>query len=494
MDGKVSEINYELMDLPSFLSGFTVRLNASETPQKCVEELIDASKNFFSIKWYGYSIEETNYGEKLNQKIAAMAKWSSDKRKISVIPIEDSLFLFVPLFSRKGNIGIVTMKITNIIGDLKMKYMDIESFIAFETSMVIDNMILTNELIKRNEYVSEAKAYLENVLNSLKYAVVVLSVHLGDEFSNNPYKELIQKNKGIVEYIEDTSKESLVYRKEISREIEVDDIFYSIHAVPVQLSSGLRIVISIQNITNTKELERLQEIDKMKDNFVTTISHELKTPLAAILAYSETLFESAEAIDTETLKSFAKTIKSESEHLASIIEDMISFSKISSNSLTMAFGRTDLVRLVKDTYDGFKMQALSNNVKFFLDVPEELSNAYVTADPKRIIQCLNNLISNAFKYNDSKAPEVNVSINSKDDGYIILIRDNGSPIPKEEREKIFDRFYRGNNVGNISGTGLGLAISKEIIELHSGKIWVEGDNDCTFGILLPQKDWLSAMK
>lgn len=493
MDGKVSEINYELMDLPSFLSNFTVRLNASETPQKCVEELVDASKNFFAVEWYGYSIGETNYGESLNQKIRAMAKWSYDKRKISVIPIEDALFLFVPLFSRKRNMGIVTMKITNIIGDLKMKYMDIESFIAFETSMVIDNMILTNELIKRNEYVSEAKAYLENVLNSLKYAVVVLSMH-GDEFSNNPYKELIQKNKGIIEYIEDASKESLVYRKEISRETEIDDNFYSIHAVPVQLSSGLRIVISINNITNTKELERLQKIDKMKDDFVATVSHELKTPLAAILAYSETLFDSAEAIDTETLKSFAKTIKNESEHLASIIEDMLSFSKISSNSLTMAFGRTDLVKIVKDTYDAFKMQAISDKIKFFLNIPEELPNAYVTADPKRIAQCLNNLISNAFKYNDSKNPEVIVSINSKGDEYIILVHDNGSPIPKEERKNIFDRFYRGKNAENISGTGLGLAISKEIIDLHRGKIWVEGDEDCTFGILLPKKDWLSALK
>ncbi|HEU24621.1 MAG: hypothetical protein C0176_00910 [Mesoaciditoga sp.] len=484
---------YELSNLPSFLSNFTVKLNSAEMPEKCVEELIDASKNFFSVEDYAYVIKDQSHGT-IKPKVMAMGRWVLEKKKISVIPVDDSAFLFLPLFSRRHDIGYVVMRITDDIGNLKMKYMDVESLLSFETSMVIDNMLLTGELIKKNEYVSEARAYLENVLNSLKYAVVVASVRKGEEFSNKPYKELIEKNKEIVNYIEDISQESLIYRKEVSREVEVNQSFYSLYAVPVQLSSGLKIVISIQDITNTKELERLQKIDKMKDNFVATISHELKTPLAAILAYSETLLESAESIDTDTLKSFAKTIKNESEHLANIIEEMINFSKVSSNSLTMAFGRVDLVKILKDTYDGLKINALSNNVKFSLEIPEDLVNAYVTADPKRIIQVMDNLVSNAFKYNDSKTPEVKINIRSEDEGYIISVWDNGSPIPAEEREKIFEKFYRGSNSGNISGTGLGLTIVKEIIDLHKGKIWIDDVENCSFSFFLPKRDWLNILK
>lgn len=488
------KIKYELTNLPAFLSNFTVKLNSAESPEKCVEELIDASRNFFSVEDSGYVLKNKNHGMELKPKVMAMGRWVLERKKVSVIPVEQFTFLFLPLFSRRHDIGFVAMKIADEIGDLRMKYIDIESFISFETSMIIDNMLLTRELIKKNEYVSETMMYLENVLNSLKYAVVVGSVRRGEEFSNKPYKELIEKNKEIVNYIEDISQESLIYRKEISREVEVNQNFYSLYAVPVQLSSGLKIVISIQDVTNTKELERLRKIDKMKDNFVATISHELKTPLAAILAYAETLEESAESMDKETLKSFAKTIKNESEHLSNIIEEMINFSKVSSNSLTMAFGRVDLVKIVKETYDGLKLTALSNNVKFFLEIPEDLVNAYVTADPKRIIQVLENLISNAFKYNDSKSPEVKITIKTENEGYVVSVWDNGSSIPKEEREKIFERFYRGSNAGNISGTGLGLAIAKEIIDLHKGKIWVEDGENCTFSFFLPKRDWLNILK
>jgi two-component system OmpR family sensor kinase len=494
MNGKVQAINVGTIDLPSFLSNFTVKLNAAEKPEQCIEELKEASQNFFSIDWYAYILEGKFYGRELSPHILEFASWSSQKRKISIIPINGSSILFIPLFSRKKDIGIFIAEIKNDPDDVKMGAIDIESFIAFETSMIVENMILTTELVRKNEYVSEAKNYLENVLNSLNYAVIVLDMYKGEEFSNEPYKKLHEKNEEIKEHIENAAKESLTYRKELSNEIEVNGDFYSIHVVPVTLSSGLKIVASVQDITNTKELERLQKIDKMKDNFVAVVSHELKTPLSAILAYSETLIGSIDSIDKGTLEEFAKTIKSEAEHLSSIIEDMINFSKMSSNNLSMTFGRVDLVKIMKDAYDGFKMQASSNGVKFILNLKDDLPNAYVTADPKRIRQCLDNLLSNAFKYNDSKTPEVVMSAEAVNEGYILSIYDNGSPIPEEERGKIFDKFFRGSNSSSVSGTGLGLAISKEIIELHRGKIWVEGNSNCTFSIFLPKKDWLNAVK
>ncbi len=494
MSGKIPEIDNETIDLPSFLSNFTTRLNAAEKPEHCVEELKEASQNFFIIDWYAYIIEGKNYGREIGPHILEFAKWSSQKRKLSVVPVNGSNILFVPLFSRKRDIGVFIAEIKNDLDDVKMRSIDIESFIAFETSMVMENMVLTIELIRRNEYVSEAKNYLENVLNTLKYAVVVADLYKGQEFHNTPYKKLIEANSLIKDYIDEAFKESFVYRKELSREVEVNGSFYSIHAVPVTLSSGLKIVASIQDVTNTKELERLQKIDKMKDNFVATVSHELKTPLAAIMAYSETLVESVDSIDKATLEEFAKTIKFQAEHLSSIIEEMINFSKMSSNSLSMSFGRVDLIKILKETYDAFKLQASSDGIKFSLELKNDLPNAYVTADPKRMRECFDNLVSNAFKYNDSQSPEVIISIEEVQDGYKISVYDNGNSIQENEREKVFDRFYRGSNSVAVSGTGLGLSISREIVELHRGKIWVEDGPNCTFSIFLPKKDWLNALK
>lgn len=491
---RVVGLGKKIPELSSLLSSFTLRLNAAETVTACVGELEKVSENFFEIDWYSYISEVEKFGKVLDQETLDFAHWSSQKHHLSITPIGNSMVLFVPLFSRTKNLGVLVMGIKNDVSEITRGVIDVESFLAFETSMIIENMKLAKELVKKNKYVAEAKYYLENVLNSLKYAVVVEDIYRNEEFSNVPYRKLITDKTSLKPQIEEMVNNAFVYRKEISNEIEHDGSFYSVHVVPVELSSGLKVVASIQDITNTKELERLQKINRMKNDFVATVSHELKTPLSAILAYSETILDSADSLDSETLKQFVGTIKNEGEHLKSIVNDMLDFSKLESDSFPMNFKRVDLIKLIKESYKGLKARAQEKGIKFKLSLPEHLISAYVTADSRRMRQIIDNLVVNAFKYDDNSSPEVKISLLDAGENYIVEVYDNGSSVPEEERDKVFQKFYRIETMkAKASGTGLGLALVKEIVEKHRGKIWIEGDkNECAFKFLLPKKDWLTS--
>ena len=489
----ISKKKRAIPEISSLLSSFTLKLNTAESVYDCVEELKKVSVTFFDISWYSFISPREKFGKSVDRQTLEFAVWALKKHRLSVTPLGEVVAMFVPLYSRTQDIGVLIFGLKSDMNEITRGVTDIESFLAFETSMVIENMFLTKELIKKNRDVEEAKLYLENVLNSLKYAVVVEDVYRNEEFSNTPYKDLIDGNPELRPQLRKMINMSFTDRMEISNEIEIKGAFYSVHAVPVKLSSGLKVVVSIQDITNTKELERLQKINRMKDDFVASISHELKTPLSAILAYSETILDSIEDLDVETLRQFMKTIKNEGEHLQSIVSDMLEFSKIESDSFSMKFKRVDILNLLRESYEGLMAKALESNVKFSLSIPDTIENAYVTADPKRIRQVVDNLVMNAFKYNDNPSPEVKIILHEERDDYVIEVYDNGSPIPEEEKKQIFQKFYRVETMkAKASGTGLGLALVKEIVEKHHGKVWVEDNNGCSFKFSLLKKDWLTS--
>ncbi len=489
----VSQRKKTMPEFSSLLSAFTLKLNTAEDVVNCVEELRKASMKFVEVEWYAFISPNEKFGRSVDRQTVEFAVWALKKHRLSVTPMGDSTVMFVPLFSRDQDIGILILGVRNDMNEITRGITDIMSFLAFETSMVIENMFLTKELMAKNRDIAEAKFYLENVLNSLKYAVVVEDVYRSEEFSNSPYRRLINEKPALKEQLREMINMSFADRKEISDEIELDGSFYSVHVVPVQLSSGLKVVVSIQDITNTKELERLQKINRMKNDFVASISHELKTPLAAILAYSETILDSVEDLDSETLKQFVGTIKNEGEHLQSIVSDMLEFSKLESDSFPMNFKRVDLLKILKESYEGLMVRAMEKKVKFELSLPEGLTTAYVTADPKRIRQVVDNLVVNAFKYNDNPKPCVKITLYDEKDRYVVEVYDNGSPIPQEEREHIFQKFYRIETMkAKASGTGLGLALVKEIIEKHHGRIWIEDTGGCVFKFSLMKKDWLAS--
>jgi signal transduction histidine kinase len=231
---------------------------------------------------------------------------------------------------------------------------------------------------------------------------------------------------------------------------------------------------------------RLQELDKMKDEFMSTVTHELRTPLTSIRAVSEILLDAPDVgLDERTR--FLSIIVKETERLTRLINQTLDMAKIESGNAewhTLELDVADVVReSVEATSQLFREKGVSLTVVPAGGVP------LVRADRDRLIQVLINLLSNAVKFSPGGAGRVEVRSAATPDGVRIDVQDNGPGVPPQDHETIFERFRQlGDTLEDKPrGTGLGLAISRRIIEHFGGRLWVESDRGqgATFSFTLP---------
>ena len=231
--------------------------------------------------------------------------------------------------------------------------------------------------------------------------------------------------------------------------------------------------------------ERLKELDRMKSEFLSTAAHELRTPLTVIMGFSELLLE--KKLDEERTNKFLKTINEESRGLEKIINDLLDVSRIESGiGFKIRKAPTDLGDIILKNTNLFQSQ--TDKHIFKMDLPGNLPK--VEIDKDRIGQVIESLLSNAIKFSP-EGGKIQVTLQKSNKDLKVTVSDTGLGISKKDLPRIFDRFYRGDNVSAdaIGGVGLGLGIVKYIIELHKGKIWVESEpgKGSTFTFTLPTK-------
>lgn len=235
------------------------------------------------------------------------------------------------------------------------------------------------------------------------------------------------------------------------------------------------------------DITREKEISKMKNEFVSHVSHELKTPLASISAYAEMLAD-GEAEDEETKKEFCSVIQSQSQRLNRLIEDILNISRIESGLIKVKKEPVSLAVLIRDAVEMIKSYAAEKNINV-----AEKSNIVcdqVIADKDMMSQVVVNLLSNAVKYTPEGG---NVTIDTEVDDATGVVRvsvnDTGVGIPENEIDKLFNKFYRvSSNNKYAKGTGLGLNLIKQIVEnVHNGRVFVKSKvgHGSTFGFEVP---------
>jgi two-component system phosphate regulon sensor histidine kinase PhoR len=235
------------------------------------------------------------------------------------------------------------------------------------------------------------------------------------------------------------------------------------------------------------DITREKEISQMKNDFVNHVSHELKTPLASISAYSEMLVD-GEANDEQTRKEFYSVIQSQAKRLNRLIEDILNTSRIESGLIKVKKKPVSLTIIIEEQLQMIRSYAEEKNIKIIGQNPIVFDQVY--ADSDMISQVIVNLLSNAVKYTPCGGT---VKIETEVDEIAGLARvsvtDTGVGIPKDEMEHIFDKFYRvGANEKQTEGTGLGLNLVKQIIEkVHNGRVFVTSEPGVgsTFGFELP---------
>ena len=221
-------------------------------------------------------------------------------------------------------------------------------------------------------------------------------------------------------------------------------------------------------ITNKK----LKELDELKDNFLSMVSHELWSPLTTVQGYVTFVKDGKGGPITAKQKELLEIADDEIDSLSHLIGELVDISRIEAGKFEVKLGCVDIVNVQVRVIDSLKQAAEKKNISLKNEIPPRLP--YVLADKKRITQVLTNLLGNAIKF----TPEGRaVSISARENGEAVefSITDNGIGIPENSMEKIFDKFYQvdSTNERQYNGCGLGLAITKNIIELHRGRIWVE---------------------
>nr|WP_243735250.1 ATP-binding protein [Paenibacillus turpanensis] len=230
------------------------------------------------------------------------------------------------------------------------------------------------------------------------------------------------------------------------------------------------VVIVLHDITAIRRLERI------RSEFVANVSHELKTPIAAVKGFAETLLAGA-VNDLETAKSFLQIIFDESERLNRLIGDILELSKIESKRIPLQFSPVHLSGFTDKIVHMMQAEATKKKINIESYVPEDL---YIEADEDRLRQIFINLLSNGVNYTP-EGGTVGIKMESvgsgRDEKVRIIIYDTGIGIPKKDIPRIFERFYRVDKARSRSsgGTGLGLSIVKHLVELHKATIRVESE-------------------
>jgi signal transduction histidine kinase len=257
--------------------------------------------------------------------------------------------------------------------------------------------------------------------------------------------------------------------------------------------------ISALHAAAQEHVKELQELDRLKSQFLSMASHELKTPLTSVSGYLQLALRRARRRleqgppradewrkEQEALVQQLETITSQTFHLARLVDELLDVSRIESGKLELRLEPVDLARLTADV--AARMQLTTSQHRIRLDVPSG-EGTLVSGDRDYLEQVLSNLIGNAIKYSPAGGP-IDVEVRPAAEQVQLSVRDQGVGISPEELDKVFTLFYRSreSSAQQASGMGLGLYISREIVTRHGGQIWVESwpGHGSTFYVSLPR--------
>ncbi|MNX98869.1 Sensor histidine kinase MtrB [compost metagenome] len=231
---------------------------------------------------------------------------------------------------------------------------------------------------------------------------------------------------------------------------------------------------------------RLQELDRLKDDFISTVTHELRTPLTSIRAFSEILNDNPE-LDPAQRARFVAIIVKESERLTRMINQVLDLAKLESGRAEWHTTALDLREVIEDALATTSQLLQEQGVELRLELPAQIPP--VLADRDRLLQVLLNLISNAVKFCDREAGRIGIAVQVLPDALRVDVRDNGCGIDPADQQTIFEKFRQaGDNLTEKpQGTGLGLPISRQIVEHFGGRLWVQSarGQGATFSFTLP---------
>jgi len=345
----------------------------------------------------------------------------------------------------------------------------------------------TSSLAEKVDFSEAERNKLEAIIANIQDGVIVMDRNRNIMLVNRAVCDIFNLNsadiigKSLASAISNEDLKALLVRASDGplkyHEINFDDgRVYNAQYTPIPQVGA---AVTMQDISYLKELDRL------KSDFIHTISHDLRSPLTAILGYTE-LVERTGPLNPNQ-QEFLRRLQGSIHHITTLINDLLDLGRLDAGFDT----RREVVSLenvLKYSLDIYENQIREKNIKLKLNIAPNLKA--LRANPIRIRQMLDNLLGNAIKYTPPNG-SVHVSMSMQADQIIIKVEDTGLGIPPEEQGRVFEKFYRATNAASgAEGSGLGLAIVKSIVDSHQGRVWVESvvGKGSSFIVLLPSQD------
>ena len=271
-------------------------------------------------------------------------------------------------------------------------------------------------------------------------------------------------------YLQSVADESVEWSEDDKLIIDGFDHLFIPYALSLKASSD-------------QQISKLEELDKAKDQFLASISHELRSPLNSIVGWTDLALMDVENVDR--MKDALGVIKRAASTQAALINDILDLSRIISGTMKLSTHSLNIASSISEVAKSFEAGFASKNIQLSISCEDEYTQ--ILGDNLRIKQVINNLLSNALKFT-SKGGTVHVRGKREHSNYLFRVKDNGKGMTREQIAHVFERFYQGNDSHNKIGLGLGLSIVKSLVEMHGGEIYAESDGPntgTTFYVTLP---------
>ena len=341
--------------------------------------------------------------------------------------------------------------------------------------------------MERAQLKSMLKAMTEGILSiDSKNNILFCNQNAGKFLGYDPLKSTgksldnLMKSQILLPIIKEARFKETLVKKEIKFKISAKEHIVKLHISPFHLKDDYGMVIVIHDIT------RIRHLEKVRQDFVANVSHELKTPLTSINGYAETLLEGA-IHDPNINSRFVEKIQKNSHRLYFLVKDILSLAKLESEHAHLNCVNKSWDKIIEQVLCQYEETCLKKKIRVSY---KSQKGFQIHADPEFMRQILDNLLSNALRYT---LPSGRVSIDIEEQGSfgVLRVTDNGIGIPENDLERIFERFYRvdKDRSRELGGTGLGLSIVKHLVSIMNGTIEVTSTlgHGSTFSVYLPRK-------
>ena len=356
-------------------------------------------------------------------------------------------------------------------GDLAHRVVSPSSDDAAELAEVFNTM--AHSLQQTVQGIQTAQRLHAIAMDNMADGVVIVDSQKRTRFINRAAQWLLGTHapnsidRPLAQVIRDPDLLRLVDESVTDRQIRRSEIellhhhrFLNVIAIPIASELGDGVLLTLQDVTG------LRQVQTTRREFVTNVSHELRSPLASVQAMAETL-QTGAIEDPATRDDFLHRINGDIHRMTALVEELLELSRLESGQVPVHLAPTSIPEVVDDVIERFRRPALDGKVRLFVDVPTDLPQ--VMAEVGKLDQILTNLVENALRFTP-EGGTITVSAVAGSRHVEVSVADTGVGIPREHLPHVFERFYKVDRARREGGTGLGLAIVKHLVQVHGGEI------------------------